>query len=40
MKYFLADSAKHKAIVHKLYLIEASLQANFKCRVFVKLDSR
>ena len=39
LKYFLADSAKHKARVHQLYFIGAFLQAKFKNRVFVKLDS-
>ena len=36
----LADSAKHKAIVHQLYFIRAFLQAKVKNRVFVKLDIR
>ena len=40
MKYFLADAAKHKARVHKLYLIGAFLQAKVKNRVFFKLDMR
>ena len=40
LKYFLADAAKHKSIVHKLYFIGAFLQAKVKNRVFVKLDIR
>ena len=40
LKYFLADSAKHKSRVHKLDFIGAFLQAKFKNRVFVKLDMR
>ena len=40
LKYFLADSAKHKAIVHQLDFIGAFLQAKVKNRVFVKLDIR
>ena len=40
LKYFLADAAKHKARVHKLYLIGEFLQAKLKNRVFVKLDIR
>ena len=36
LKYVLADTTKHKAIVHKLYFIGAFLQAKFKNRVFVK----
>ena len=40
LKYFLADAAKHKAIVHQLDLIGALLQAKVKNRVFVKLDIR
>ena len=40
LKYFLADKAKHKAIVHQLDFIGAFLQANVKNRVFVKLDMR
>ena len=39
-KYFLADTAKHKARVHQLDFIEALLQAKVKNRVFVKLDMR
>ena len=38
LKYFLSDSAKHKARVHQLYFIGAFLQAKVKNRVFVKLD--
>ena len=40
LKYFLANAAKHKATVHKLYFIEALLQAKVKNKVFVKLDIR
>ena len=40
LKYFLADSAKHKARVHQLDFIGALLQAKVKNRVFVKLDIR
>ena len=40
LKYFLADTAKHKARVHQLDFIGAFLQANVKNRVFVKLDMR
>ena len=40
LKYFLADTAKHKARVHQLDSIGASFQGKFKNRVFVKLDSR
>ena len=40
LKYFLADTNKHKARVHQLDLIVALLQAKLKNRVFVKLDSR
>ena len=40
LRYFLAYATKHKARVHQLYFIEAFLQAKFKNRVFVKLDSR
>ena len=39
-KYFLADTAKHKAIFHQLDFIGAFLQAKVKNRVFVKLDIR
>ena len=34
LKYFLADAAKHKSIVHQLYLISAFLQAKVKNRFF------
>ena len=40
LKYFLADAAKHKAIVNLLYFIGAFLQAKVKNRVFFKLDIR
>ena len=40
LKCFLADAAKHKAIVHQLYFIGAFLRAKLKNRVFVKLDVR
>ena len=40
LKYFLADATKHKAGVHQLDFIGAFLQAKFKNRLFVKLDSR
>ena len=40
LKYFLADRAKHKSIVHQLDFIGAFLQAKVKNRVFVKLDIR
>ena len=40
LKYFLADTAKHKARVHQLDFIGAFLQAKVKNRVFVKLDMR
>ena len=40
LKYFLADSAKHKSIVHQLYFIGEFLQAKVKNRGFVKLDMR
>ena len=40
LKYFLADTAKHKAWVHQLDFIGAFLQAKLKNRVFVKLDIR
>ena len=39
LKYFLADATKHKAGVHQLDFIGALLQAKFKNRVLVKLDS-
>ena len=40
LKYFLADSAKHKSIVYQLYFIGAFLQAKVNNRVFIKLDIR
>ena len=40
LKYFLADAAKHKAIVHQLYFIGAFLQAKVNNIMFVKLDIR
>ena len=40
LKYFLADAAKNKAIVHQLDFIGAFLQAKVKNRVFAKLDNR
>ena len=40
LKYFSADSSKHKAGVHQLDFIRTFLQAKFINRVFVKLDSR
>ena len=40
LNYFLADAAKHKAIVHKLDFIGALLQAKVNNRVFVKLEIR
>ena len=40
LKYFLADTTKHKARVHQLDFIAAFLQEKVKNRVFVKLDSR
>ena len=40
LKYFLEDSAKHKARVHQLDFIGEFLQEKYKNRVFVKLDSR
>ena len=40
LKYFLADAAKHKEIVHQLDFIGAFLKAKVKNRVFVKLDMR
>ena len=38
LNYFLADVAKHKAIVHQLDFIGSFLQAKVKNRFFVKLD--
>ena len=40
LKCFMADAAKHKAIVNQLDFIGAFLQAKVNNRVFVKLDSR
>ena len=40
LKYFISDTAKHKAKVHQLDFIGAFLQAKVKNRVFVKLDMR
>ena len=40
LKYFLADAAKHKAIVYQLDFIGAFLQAKVKNRVFFKLEIR
>ena len=40
LKYFLADAAKHKSIVHQLDFIGEFLQEKVKNRVFVKLDIR
>ena len=40
LKYFLADAIKQKTIFHQLYFIGAFLQAKFKNRLFLKLDSR
>ena len=40
LKYFLADAAKQKAIVHQLDFIGAFLQAKVKNIFFVKLDIR
>ena len=40
LKYFLADSAKHKARVHQLDFIGAFLQDKLKNRVFVNFDIR
>ena len=40
LKYFLADSSKHKARVRQLYFIGAFLRAKVKNRLFVKLDIR
>ena len=40
LKYFLANATKHKAKVHQLDFIGTFLQAKFKNRVFLKLDSR
>ena len=35
LKYFLSDSAKHRARVHQLYFIGKLLQAKLKNRFFV-----
>ena len=40
LKYLLADSEKHRAIVHQLDFIGAFLQAKVKNRVFVTLNIR
>ena len=40
LNYFLADSAKHIAVVHQLDFIESFLQVNVIHRFFVKLDGR
>ena len=40
LKYFLADAAKHKSILHQLDFIGEFLQVTVKNRSFVKLDSR
>ena len=40
LKYFLADAAKHKAIVHQLDFIGSFLQSKVMNRVFVNLDIR
>ena len=40
LKYFLADSTKHKARVNQLDFIGAFLQVKFKNRLFVKLYGR
>ena len=40
LKYFWVDATKHKARVHQLYVIGASLQAKVKNELFVNLDSR
>ena len=39
LTHLLPDVENHKARVHQLYLFREFLQANFKHRVFVKLDS-
>ena len=39
LKYFLADSSKHKATVHQFNLIGAFLKANVKHNCFVELES-
>ena len=40
LKYFPADTAKHKSRVHQLDFIGAFLQVKVKNIVFVKLDMR
>ena len=40
LKYFLLDTAKHKARVHQLDFIGTFLKAKVKNSVFVKLDMR
>ena len=40
LRYFLAETAKHKARFHQLDFIAAFLQAKVNNRVFVKLDMR
>ena len=40
LKYFLADSTKHKTRFNQLYFIGALLKAKVKNIVFVKLESR
>ena len=40
LKYFFADVAKHKAIVHQIDFIGSFLQAKVKNGILVKLDSR
>ena len=40
LKYFLANSAMHKARVHQLDFIGTFIKANVKHRVFAELDSR
>ena len=40
LKYFMEDTAKHKARAHQLYFIGAFLQAKVKNIVFVKVNSR
>ena len=40
LKYFLTDTAKHRATVHQLDFIGSLFQAKVRNRVFVKLYSR
>ena len=40
LKYFLEDSDNHKEIVYQLDFIKSFIQAIFRHRVFVSLDSR